>query len=329
MKPTSNVASNPIDVELFSIYFLITETVATVLWVAIAAHCLRGARVPWLSPPLRCLIATLYASAKLALLRYAFASTFYFKATQLVTGVCGLLAAVAWVWRRGPFWFLFQAKPLRVFESYSSIASFLRHIAYVVLQGLVAVPTPADTAPAQQPASVQHQLSKLHFHVNRDIWNGAMIEHWRLALLGHGRARRVTRDDLPYYETRVLFAMQSDGLLVSFYLLPPLPSILLDLHTACRCNVYELVLRYLKCSADVAVEAPLMYYATNPISSAVTSSAQRDAIQDLLRRLNVNLAVGRDIPLRLLKTHNFIAAGTPGATKRVRRPSSTSKFQFD
>ncbi|OQS01394.1 hypothetical protein ACHHYP_01076 [Achlya hypogyna] len=318
--------AEPIDLELFSIYFLVTETVATYLWFSIAAHCLEGTRLPaFFSPWTRYIIGFAYAGVKLSLLQYAFQSSIYYHVTLVCTIVYLVLAAVAGVWRRGPMWPLFYGRPLRVFEPYS-LATFVQHIGYVVLQGLVSVPQPRDEQPP--PPSIQLQLSKLRMHVDVNVWNGTMVEHWRLALLSYGLQRRTTRDNLPYYETRLLFAMQDDGLLISFYLLPPVPSILLDLHAAGH-NVYELVLRYLKCSSSTAVSSPLMYYADNPIASAKTSPAQRVAINDLLRRLNVNTHIGSDIPLRLLKCQNFIAAGTPTATKRRSRAMSTSKFHLD
>ncbi|OQS00705.1 hypothetical protein THRCLA_05887 [Thraustotheca clavata] len=334
--PSPSFNDESMDMELFSIYFVITETLATFLWFAIANHCLEGTRVPFLSPAMRCCIGIIYAAAKLYLLQYAFRQTFYLHMTIVVTIICFGLAAIAFVWHRGPFWFFFFVKPLRVFQPYYSINSFVQHIRYVVLQGLVPVPMPMDTTTPSSlvqgtlpSSSVQGTLSKLHVHVDIQSWNGAMIEHWRVAILDYGLDQRTTRDDLPYYETRLLFAMQADGLLISFYLMPPTPSLVLDLYTACnQNNIYEIVLRYLRSSSSSVLSTPLMYYADNPISSGKSTIAQRAAIKDVLQRFNVNCAIGNDIPVRLLKCNNFINAGIPKATKRRVRKIE-SKFTLD
>lgn len=57
------------DLELFSLYFLVAETLSTFVGYRITQHCLRGCRVSFLSPAARLLIGILYCSMKIKLVR--------------------------------------------------------------------------------------------------------------------------------------------------------------------------------------------------------------------------------------------------------------------
>jgi hypothetical protein len=62
-------ASRALDYELFSIYFLIAESLSTYVGYRITQHCLRGCRVTFLSPTTRLLIGVLYCSMKIKIVR--------------------------------------------------------------------------------------------------------------------------------------------------------------------------------------------------------------------------------------------------------------------
>lgn len=57
------------DYELFSVYFLVAESLSTYVGYRITQHCLRGCRVTFLSPASRMLIGVLYCSMKIKLVR--------------------------------------------------------------------------------------------------------------------------------------------------------------------------------------------------------------------------------------------------------------------
>lgn len=57
------------DYELFSLYFLVAESLSTYVGYRITQHCLRGCRVTFLSPASRMLIGVLYCSMKIKLVR--------------------------------------------------------------------------------------------------------------------------------------------------------------------------------------------------------------------------------------------------------------------
>lgn len=58
-----------LDLRLFSVYFLVAESLATFVGYRITQHCLRGCRVWFLSPSARMWIGFFYCSLKISLVR--------------------------------------------------------------------------------------------------------------------------------------------------------------------------------------------------------------------------------------------------------------------
>ncbi|ETV93049.1 hypothetical protein H310_12859 [Aphanomyces invadans] len=327
--PNAAKVDTQLDTHLFALYFLVTETLATFLWLSIAAHCLRGTRVPFLSLPMRFVVGCLYCVVKLALLEYAFHASLYFHISFMVAIIYLVLSTLAWGWHRGPLWFLYYMNPPRLFQPFS-IHGCIQHIVYLVFQ-CIASPTTTTARPPPTPRPSQHTASSpsrsgtpssavstplnvhmmghfLHVPLRLDIWNSTLTEHWRQAILYYGddcRHRRLS-PDMSATEARLLVAMDANGLLLHFYLTPPDAT---TVHALSRMaadggaavTVLELVLRYHNHSSSTRStthmqfqKLPYVYYATNPISSARLTRMQRTAVVHLLQRLNVNPAIGCD-----------------------------------
>ncbi|KAF0696697.1 Aste57867_12551 [Aphanomyces stellatus] len=331
-QPHTSPDSYDVDTQLFAIYFLVSETLATYLWFSIAAHCLQGTRIPFLTPTMRYTIGIFYAVLKMALLHYAFHSSLYFHITCVLTLSCLVLASIAMGWHRGPFWFLFYMKPPRLFQPFS-LSWFCRHVVYLCMQGLSKSSSSPDTllpTDPTDPAAVQLQLlHKFNVPLSIDMWNSTLIEHWRQSVMDYGDEsyNRAPILDGSGVEARLLFAMQSNGLLVSFFLMTPSATLV---HSLVQPNVsvFELVLRYhvhssaMRSPSPQYQKTPLVYFASNPISSPSLSPAQKTAITNLLQRLNVNTAIGHDVRLRLLQCANFLSLPLVASH---RRPSSATR----
>ncbi|ETV73270.1 hypothetical protein H257_11811 [Aphanomyces astaci] len=387
-QPKAARADGEVDTHLFMLYFLITETTATFLWLSIAAHCLHGSRVPFLSLPMRFVIGGAYCIVKLALLEYAFHASLYFHISFMVAAVYMVLSTVAWGWHRGPLWFLYYMKPPRLFQPFS-FRGCIQHVVYLLFQCVASpassitsnsLPTQSEMNPRPStcvlPGLAKHKVAtattattltvhvlgnpRLHIPLRMDIWNSTLTEHWRQALLDYGddrRHRRLTRDRSAI-EARLLVAIDSTGLVVSFYLMAPDATTVHALSSSplssakaspeptraiCEDNVVattvvsvlELVLRYhnhsssTRSTTDMQFQkTPYIYYATNPISSPRLTPMQRSALIQLLQRLNVNMAIGHEIGLRMLQCPNFLTlAPTKAATgSRHHRRSNLSSL---
>ncbi|CAK4191815.1 unnamed protein product [Aphanomyces euteiches] len=317
--PPHEAYHDDVDTQLFAIYFLFSETLATCLWFSIAAHCLRGTRIPFLTPQMRYIVGLFYAVVKIALIHYGFQASIYLHMSMVWTVVCCFFLSLAWGWHRGPLWFLFYMKPPRLFQPFT-LPSFLQHVGYLILQGVSSTshhpPSIVMTTHSTNPTDMQLQLfHKLHVPLSLDIWNATLVEHWRQSVLDFGDepSHRVLCADGFATEARLLFAMQSNGLLVAIYLMTPDATTVHALMEAGDdVNIFELVLRYhnhssaFRSTSMQFQKTPVVYFADNPISSRHMTPAQRHAITCMLQRLNINMSIGYVRPCQVDGAHRDV-----------------------
>lgn len=236
-----------IDLRLFSVYFLVAESLATFVGYRITQHCLRGCRVWFLSPTARMWIGFFYCSLKISLIDYAFHGSAYFTCTLLITIWYAVYAVMALGFHFGPLQFLFfdyipKSKMTR--SLYHRLAFVCKEVSsrleFYALQRWLALPPVLDdgnsVAPVAplgsdlSPTSIASPppmgFSRVHGFFGREVdvnitqWNLSVCAQWAPALVATGRGT-ATRPEclIDAFEARFLFMMQRDGLLLGFFLM--------------------------------------------------------------------------------------------------------------
>lgn len=183
-------AAGELDLPLFSLYFLLAETLATFVGYRIAQHCLRGCRVWFLSPTARMWIGVCYCSLKISLVRvslpfvgcvtvggtdcgvslsalqidYAFHDSAYFKCSLLIMVWYFVYAVLALGFHFGPLQFLFfdyipRSKMTRSLYHRAALVcqQVSSRLEFYVLQRWLSLPPVLDDATAVVPAAAVSQ----------------------------------------------------------------------------------------------------------------------------------------------------------------------------
>uniref|UniRef100_K3WKW8 Uncharacterized protein n=1 Tax=Globisporangium ultimum (strain ATCC 200006 / CBS 805.95 / DAOM BR144) TaxID=431595 RepID=K3WKW8_GLOUD len=344
-------ASRAFDYELFSIYFLIAESLSTYVGYRITQHCLRGCRVTFLSPTTRLLIGVLYCSMKIKIIDYTFHGSAYYMFSLLIMIWYFAYATLALGFHFGPLQFLFydyipRSKMTQsLFHKLASLcAKVSTRLELYVLQHLC-MPPPANTPQEVNTSTLQMMAEKSeptayakHDHaqpplpgfsrislvfgrvvdVQIDMWNRSMYQQWSMTLITSARRSAVrVRDLLDVFECRYMFVMQQDGLLLGFFMAEPTATMMTKLRTGCA-TPFELILRFHVGADDNGVHhvKPVFLYAESPLLAGRSSNAQKTSIYQLLSELNNYQGRKADVPLRSLRCKNFVESGSGQIVKK-------------
>jgi hypothetical protein len=241
-----------IDLRLFSVYFLVAESLSTFVGYRIAQHCLRGCRVWFLSPTARMWIGAFYCALKISLIDYAFRGSAYFNCTLVIMIWYAVYAVMALGFHFGPLQFLFFdyiPKSEMTRSVYHRLVFLCKQVSsrfeFYVLQRWLTLPPVLDGGDTVLPsASLVTDLSPssiasppptgfsrvLGFFgrvvdVNISQWNLSVCGQWAPALVAAGRSAAARPESLvAAFEARFVFMMQHDGLLLGFFLMVRLPA---------------------------------------------------------------------------------------------------------
>ncbi|TYZ57974.1 hypothetical protein PybrP1_008429 [[Pythium] brassicae (nom. inval.)] len=360
--PAEHAPAFAVDLELFSVYFLVAETLSTFVGYRITQHCLRGCRVSFLSPAARLLIGMLYCSMKIKLIDYAFHGSAYYTFSLLLMIWYFANAALALGFHFGPLLFLFydyipRSKMTQsLFQKLAAVcATFSTRAELYVLQHLACMPPPgsalgradvdttglqlmagksesaASFCDAQHPAPAPG-VSRMTLAFGRvvdvqiDLWNRSLFLQWLPTLRACGRSSALrVRDLLDVFECRYMFVMQRDGLLLGFFMATPTATTMTKLRTVFA-TPFELVLRFhTRSESGLALDAavvPVFLYAQSPRLVGRASPPQERFVFQMLRELNGAQGCRIDVPLRALRCKNFVDAGTGQIVKKKQRSRS-------
>lgn len=332
------------DSRLFSLYFLVAETLATYLAYRIAQHCLQGCRVKFLSPGVRLWIGCCYCALKITLIDYAFHGSAYFALSLLIMIVYFFYAFKALSFHSGPLQFLFfdcagrkntKATPSvmdRVLSVGRRVANAVR---YIMLQQLVEVPRVDGRYATQLVASStnmmtgpqvasKHSRVQLFFghsvEVDVDVWNRTVTNQWFHPLLCAAKYQcaRVPTTVQNQMEARFIILIRHDGLILAFYLVQPSATLFAQLNSP-YATPFEIVARLINEPSDTPFQLYFMYAEAPTLTGHRSSTSDRRTLLHLLRQLNQKCNINVDVPLRALRAPNFIAAGVGRITKKEKR----------
>ncbi|ETN24580.1 hypothetical protein PPTG_00835 [Phytophthora nicotianae INRA-310] len=356
--PVDSVRSLELDLRLFSAYFLVAESLATFVGYRIAQHCIRGCRVYFLSPSQRMWIGFFYCWLKIRLIDYAFHGTAYYTMSLLIMVVYFVYALLAFGFHFGPLQFLFfdyiprskMTKSL-IYKMALLCKEVSARIEFYVLQQLICRP-PLETRDRNAMTSspfathpLEHQTSHKaagfsrvtsffgrEVDVNIELWNSSMCQQWAMTLSSAARstASRVrskcgdsTVLTNSAFECRFMFVMQHDGLLLGFFMTTPTATLMVKFKDG-KAMPFELLLRF-NCSSRSAVSttSPIFLYAESPKLVGRATVAQKNAVYRLLLQLNSVHGNTADVPLRALRTKNFVDAGVGQVVKKKSRANGS------
>ncbi|KAI9895581.1 hypothetical protein PsorP6_018400 [Peronosclerospora sorghi] len=350
------------ELRLFSSYFVVAESLATFLAYRIAQHCIRGCRVYFLSPSQRLWIGFVYCWLKIQLIDYAFHGTAYYIMTLLSMVVYFIYAFLAFGFHFGPLQFLFFDYMPRSKMTQSFVSKLLilcknvsTRIEFYVLQQLICSP-PLETRDRDAMTSSRISTHPFEAHntaplcssqtielsritsffgrtldVNIKIWNSSMCQQWAMPLSAAARSNstRIRRNVADVFasadsvfECRFMFVMQHDGLLLGFFLKTPTATLMTKFRDG-KVVPFELLQRF-HCNSRsaIATTAPIFLYAESPKLVGRATLAQKDAVLRLLVDLNRAHGHTVDVPLRALRSKNFLSAGLGHVVKKKTRSAS-------
>lgn len=354
--PDDSASSLAPDLRLFSMFFLVAETLATFVGYRIAQHCLRGCRIYFLSPLQRMWIGVFYCWFKIRLIDYAFHGSAYYTTTLVIVVVYFVYALLAFGFHSGPLQFLFfdcipRSKMTQslIYKTALLCKEVSKRIEFYVLQQLICRP-PIETRnrdamtsstiathplpPAKCSGTVGVSRVTSFFGrevvVNIELWNSSMCQQWAMALSAAARSSasrvRAKLGDIATdaFECRFMFVMQQDGLLLGFFTTSPTATLMVKFRDG-QAVPFELMLRFQCCSrSSLSATQPRFLYAESPRLVGRASMAQKTAVYRLLCQLNAAHGHHVDVPLRALRCKNFVAAGVGQVMKK--KPRSTGSF---
>jgi hypothetical protein len=354
--PDDSARSMELDLRLFSVYFVLAETLATFVGYRIAQHCLRGCRVSFLSPSQRMWIGFFYCWLKIRLIDYAFHGTTYYVVTLLIMVLYFVYALLAFGFHSGPLQFLFfdcipRSKMTQslIYKMALLCKKVSKRAEFYVLQQLICRPPletrdrdamtsstivthplePQDAAPSETIGlSRVTSFFGREVDINIEVWNSSMCQQWALALSSAARSSAsrvrskcedVAAASASVFECRFMFVMQHDGLLLGFFMTTPTATLMTKFKDG-KAAPFELLQRF-HCSSRSAVGTtqPLFLYAESPRLVGRATPAQKSAVFRLLQQLNSAHGNTVDVPLRALRGKNFVDAGVGQVVKKKAR----------
>ncbi|CEG42651.1 uncharacterized protein PHALS_12908 [Plasmopara halstedii] len=354
--PTDLVHSMDLDLRLFSSYFIVVDPLATFVGYRIAQHCLRGCRVSFLSPSQRMWIGFFYCLFKLRLIDYAFHGTTYYMLSLVIMVVYFVYALLAFGFHFGPLQFLFfdyiprnKMTQSVIYKMAQLCKQVSARIEFYILQQLICSPPletrdrdamtssaiathPQDTTSVRSDRITGFSRVTSFFgrevEVNIELWNSSMCQQWAMALSTTARshASRVRRKHLNtvafsdcVFESRYMFVMQHDGLLLGFFVTTPTATLMTKFKDG-KAVPFELLLRF-NCTSRRALVTmvPHFLYAESPKLVGKKTVAQSQAVYRLLLQLNSMHGNTADVSLRALRAKNFIDAGVGQVVKKKLR----------